>query len=69
MNWFNLGLILDTSGKILLGVTVLLVHWHVSREHKVDGIVLRSMKRERLLGILGILLIIAGSVLQFVYHL
>lgn len=52
MNWFNMGLILDTLGKILLGTTVLLVHWHVFREHKIDNVVLRSMKRERLLGIL-----------------
>ncbi len=51
---------LDVLGKILLGVTVLGVHWHVVKEHKIDSDVLRSMKKERIFGILGITLIVAS---------
>ena len=68
MNWFNLGLTLDTLGKILLGITVLMVHWHVLKEHKIDVDVLRAMKRERTLAVLAILLIIAGYILQLLFH-
>ncbi len=68
INWFNIGLTLDTLGKILLGLTVLSVHKHVIKEHKIDADVLLSMKREQFLGSLGILLIIVGYVLQLLFH-
>lgn len=68
MNWFSIGLTLDTIGKILLGITVLMVHRNILREHKVDVDVLRGMKKEQTLGTLGILLIVAGYILQLLYH-
>jgi len=68
MDWFNVGLTLDTLGKIMLGITVLMVHWHVLKEHKIDADVLRAMKRERALALLAILLIIAGYVLQLLFR-
>lgn len=64
MNWFEIGLTLDVLGKILLGLTVLIVHSHVLKEHKIDTDVLRSMKKEQILGITGIILIIIGYFLQ-----
>lgn len=69
MNLFNIGLTLDTVGKILLGITVLMVHRHVLSEHKIDVVVLRTMRREQILGLLGIALIVVGYVLQLMYHL
>lgn len=68
MNLFNLGLTLDTLGKVLLGITVLMVHRYVLKEHKIDSDVLRGMKREQAFGILGILLIVTGSIIQFLFH-
>lgn len=68
MNWFNLGLTLDTLGKVLLGITVLMVHRNIVKEHKIDIDVLRTMRREQALGILGILFIVAGYILQLLYH-
>jgi len=68
MIWFNFGLTLDTLGKVLLGITVLMVHWHVLKEHKIDTDVLCTMKKEQALGVSGILLIIAGYILQLLYH-
>lgn len=64
MNLFTIGLTLDTLGKVLLGITVLMVHWHILKEHKVDGDVLRTMKKEQVLGKAGIFFIIVGYVLQ-----
>lgn len=68
MTLFNIGLTIDTLGKILLGITVLMVHWHVVKEHKIDVDVLSMMKKEQILGILGIVLIIIGYVLQILFH-
>jgi len=68
MNGFNIGLTIDTIGKIMLGITVLMVHWHILKEHKIDIDVLRTMKREQILGISGILLILAGYIMQLIYH-
>lgn len=68
MNWFNIGLTIDTIGKILLGITVLMVHRNVLKEHKIDVQVLRTMKKEQMLGVSGILLIVAGYVLQLLFH-
>lgn len=68
MNWFIIGLTLDTLGKILLGITVLMVHKYVLKEHKIDTDVLLAMKSEQILGILAIFLIIVGSLLQAFFH-
>lgn len=68
MNWFNIGLTLDTLGKVILGITVLMVHWRILEERKIDIDVLRAMRREQILGILAILLIIIGYILQLLYH-
>lgn len=64
MSLFALGLTLDTLGKVLLGITVLMAHWHVSKEHAIDADVLRVMRREKILGVLGIILIIIGYILM-----
>lgn len=69
MDWFSIGLTLDTLGKILLGITVLMVHRLVLREHKIDVDVLKTMKREQILGVSGILLIIVGYVMQLSSHI
>lgn len=69
MNLFTTGLILDTIGKIFIGLTVLTVHRHIFREHKIDTNVLRTMRREWLLTLIGILLIIIGAIMQLIFHL
>ncbi|MCL4417000.1 MAG: hypothetical protein M1365_09935 [Actinobacteria bacterium] len=68
MNLFNLGLTLDTLGKVLLGITVLMVHRYVLKEHKIDTDVLRGMRKEQAFGVLGIFLIVIGYILQLLYH-
>lgn len=66
MNWFAIGATFDVIGKILIGVTVLLVHRHVIKEHKIDKAVLKEMKREQVLGLLGTVLIIIGYVIHVI---
>lgn len=69
MNLFAIGLILDTTGKIFIGLAVLMVHQHIFREHKIDKVVLRTMRKEWMLTLSGIVLIVIGATLQLIFHL
>lgn len=62
-----LGLTLGVLGKVLLGVTVISVHSHIVHERKIDMDVLKEMRRERKLGILAVMLIIAGYTMELFY--
>jgi len=68
MNLFTTGLVLDTIGKVCIGLAVLMVHRHIFKEHKIDADVLRTIRKEWLLTISGILLIVIGAILQLMYH-
>lgn len=50
----------DFLGKVLIAVTALLVHGRVRKEGKIDKMVLKELRLEQGLGILGILLIFVG---------
>jgi hypothetical protein len=58
------GFILDAAGKIMVSYTVIRVHFRVWKEHQIDEKVFTAMKREQLVGIIGIALIIIGSAMQ-----
>jgi hypothetical protein len=58
------GLTLSVIGKVLLGLTVMMVHWKIIKEHKIDRVVLKEMRRERNVALLGIILIVAGYLLE-----
>jgi MFS superfamily sulfate permease-like transporter len=60
------GITISMIGKVLLGVTVMMVHWKVVKEHKIDRVVLKEMRRERNLAFLGILFILVGYYLELV---
>jgi len=59
-----LGLTLEVIGTVMIAYTVLAVHYRVRKEHKIDEVVFKHMRREQTVGIIGILLIIAGYILQ-----
>jgi len=62
------GLTLGVIGKVLLGVTVIAVHLKIVKEHKIDGVVLKEMRRERNLAIVGIIFMIVGYILEVLYY-
>ena len=64
MNIEFLGFTLDVVGKVMVAFTAIMVHRRFRKEHKIDEKVFRSMRREQLLGIIGISLIILGFLLQ-----
>jgi hypothetical protein len=59
-----IGFTADVVGKILVAYTAIMVHYRFWKEHKIDEVVFATMKRERLIGILGVVLIIIGYLLQ-----
>lgn len=58
------GLTLGMIGKVLLGVTVIMVHSKITHEKRIDGLVLMEMKRERTVALFALLLIITGYFLE-----
>ena len=58
------GFTLETLGKLLVAFVAIMVHHRVLKEHRIDMKVLRSMKRERGVGILGVVLILIGYAVQ-----
>ncbi len=59
-----LGHTLEVIGVILISYTALSVHRHVRKEHKIDEVVFKHMKREQATGYIGIILIVIGYILQ-----
>ncbi|MDP4000790.1 MAG: hypothetical protein Q8P83_00940 [bacterium] len=59
-----IGFTIDTLGKILVAYTAIRVHHRVWKEHRIDGKVFKEMKNEQMLGIIGILMIVCGYILQ-----
>lgn len=61
------GITLGMIGKVLLGVTVIRVHSHLAKEHKVDDDVVNQIHLEKILGTFAILLILIGYLLEIYY--
>lgn len=59
-----LGFILDVIGKVMVAYTAIAVHRHFFKEHKIDETVFNAMKREQVIGVVGIILIVIGFFLQ-----
>ena len=61
------GLTLGMVGKVLLGYTVLSVHWKIVKEHRVDQAVLREIRKERNVAIIAILFIVIGYLFELTF--
>ena len=59
-----IGFMLDVVGKVMVAFTAIMVHRRFRKEHKVDERIFRAMRREQLFGIIGIIFIILGFLLQ-----
>jgi len=68
METLYVALTVGTIGKLILGIAVLRVHAYIIREHKIDGVVLNAMKRERFITVLGVFLIILGYLLEMYFY-
>lgn len=68
MNLLFWGLTVSMVGKILLATGVLIAHTELAHEKRVDSIVLKSFKFERVLTLTGIILIIAGYMMEVRFY-
>ena len=59
-----IGLTFDVLGKVLLGLAVLKVHAKLSKDHKIDCAVIKTIKYEKTITITGIILIILGYLIN-----
>ena len=62
----NLAFTLDIIGKIMIAYTALSVHSYVSKERGIDRAVFRAMRREKVIGISGIIFMVAGYLIHIV---
>jgi len=60
---------LDLIGKILVSYTAIAVHYRYRKEHKMDDNVFRMMKREQVIGVVGIALLIVAYIIELPYRL
>lgn len=56
----------DVIGKVMVSYMALAVHYRVRHEHAIDGRVFQTMRRENVLGMIGITFIIIAYVLEAV---
>ena len=68
MNLLFWGLTISMIGKIMLASGVLIAHGGLAHERKVDSLVLKDFKIERVLTIIGILLIIGGYMMEVTFY-
>lgn len=68
MNLLLWGITLGTVGKLVLGIAVLRVHVYIIREHKIDNVVIRALKREQIVTLFGLALIILGYVSEIYFY-
>ncbi|NCU41144.1 MAG: hypothetical protein EOM19_00270 [Candidatus Moranbacteria bacterium] len=59
-----IGMILEAIGTICIAIAALSVNRQFLREHRVDGKVLRTMRYEQIIGIVGIFFVLGGFFLQ-----
>ena len=59
-----IGHTLEVIGTVMIAYTALSVHHRVRKEHKIDEVVFKHMKREQAVGMFGIVLIVIGYILQ-----
>lgn len=64
-----IGFTIDTIGKILVAYTALAVHHRFVKEHKVDEKLFMVMKKEQVIGVIGVIMIVVGFMIQMPYKL
>jgi hypothetical protein len=55
---------LEFIGTIMIGIAVLLTHIHLGKEHQIDDVVLKDIRHEVWLSLIGMILIVAGFIMN-----
>ena len=62
------GLTIGITGKIIIGITVIRIHSKIVQEHRIDIVVLKEMRKEKNLAILGIIFMVVGYILESIFY-
>jgi len=68
MNLLFWGLTVSVIGKVMLAIGVLIAHSELAHEKKIDLKVLKSFKMEHTLTITGLVLILAGYLMEIYFY-
>jgi hypothetical protein len=60
--------ILEFIGTVMIAFTALRVHHRVLMEHRIDDKVFGMMKREQLIGFVGVAILSTGFILSLISH-
>jgi hypothetical protein len=55
---------LETIGTLLIALMALNVHHHLLEEHRLDDTVNRSIRREQIVGMIGVAFVVVGFILE-----
>ncbi len=68
MNFLFWGLTISVIGKVLLAAGVLIAHSGIAHEMRIDKTVLKGFKIERILTLVGIVLIVFGYLMEIYFY-
>jgi len=60
---------IEMLGHLLIAYTVIMVHYRFRKEHKVDMKVFREMRREQIIGVTGVIFLLAGYFVKIIFIL
>lgn len=68
MNLLFWGLTISMVGKVMLATGVLIAHSELAHEKQIDSLVLKSFRIEKILTIVGLILIIGGYFMEIYFY-
>ena len=60
----KIALVLEAVGTLMIAWTAIRVHHRVLKEHKIDRSVYQTMRKEQILGAIGMALIVIAFIIQ-----
>jgi hypothetical protein len=68
MNLLFWGITLGTLGKVMVAIAVIFAHHKLAEERKVDKKVIQSFQNEKIVTILGLILILLGYAMEVYFY-
>ena len=62
-----IGQTVQVIGEVMIGITAIMVHRRVWKEHKINPVVYKEMQREQIVGVFGIMLLVGGYFIQLLW--
>ena len=67
MNYSFLSETIELIGHLLIAYTVIMVHYRFRKEHRIDQRVFLAMRREQVVGIIGVVFMLTGYFLKVAF--